>query len=66
VRAERYRDVGGKAVLTPWTGRYGDYREFGGFRVPASVEVAWDLEKEPFSYARFRITTLQYNVLNRF
>ena len=66
VRAERYRDVGGKAVLTPWTGRYGDYREFGGFRVPASVEVAWDLEKEPFSYARFRITTLQYNVPDRF
>jgi hypothetical protein len=67
LRADRYRDVGGgKAVLTPWTGHYSDYREFNGFRVPCSVEVAWDLEKEPFSYARFRVTVLEYNVGHRF
>ncbi len=67
LRADRYRDLGGgKAVLTPWTGRYSDYREFNGFRVPASVEVTWELEKEPFSYARFRLTVLEYNVPRRF
>ena len=67
LRAERYRDVGGgKAVRTPWTGRYGDYREFNGFRVPSSVEVTWELEEGPFSYARFRVTGLEYNVADRF
>lgn len=67
LRADRYRDVGGgKAVLTPWAGHYSDYREFNGFRVPCSVEVAWGLEKEPFSYARFRVTVLEYNVGHRF
>jgi hypothetical protein len=67
LRADRYRDVGGgKAVLTPWTGRYSDYREFNGFRVPSSVEVTWELEKEPFSYVRFRVTVLEYNVAHRF
>jgi hypothetical protein len=43
-----------------------DYREFNGFRVPASVEVTWELEKEPFSDARFRLTVLEYNVPRRF
>jgi hypothetical protein len=67
LRADRYRDVGGgKAVLTPWTARCSDYREFNGFRVPSSVEVAWELENEPFSYARFRVTVLEYNVAHRF
>ena len=67
LRADRYRDVGGgKAVLTPWTGRYSDYREFNGFRVPSSVEVTWELEKNPFSYVRFRVTLLEYNVADRF
>jgi hypothetical protein len=62
LRADRYRDIGaGKAVLTPWTGRYSDYREFNGFRVPCSVEVSWELEKEPFCYARFRVTAIEYN-----
>lgn len=67
LRVGRYRDVGrGKAVLTPWTGRYSDYREFNSFRVPSSVEVTWELEKEPFSYVRFRVTVLEYNVARRF
>jgi hypothetical protein len=57
---------GGKAVLTPWTGRYGDYREIDGFRVPTSVEVAWELEQGAFSYARFRVTALEFNVGERF
>jgi hypothetical protein len=67
LRAERYRDTGGgKAVLTSWTGTYAKYGEFGGFRVPTSVDVAWELESGPFSYARFEVTTIQYDVRERF
>jgi hypothetical protein len=67
IRGNRYRDVGGgRAVLTPWIGRCTDYREFNGFRVPASVDVNWDLADGEFSYARFRVTTLEYNILMRF
>ncbi len=63
LRAQRYRDVrGGRAVLTPWTGAYRRYREFQGVRVPTEVEVTWDLEDGPFSYARFEVTALEYNV----
>jgi hypothetical protein len=63
LHAERFRDLGGgRSVLTPWSGRYSDYAEFGGFRVPSSVEVTWDLTDGPFSYARFNLTALEYNV----
>jgi hypothetical protein len=61
--AERYRDTGdGKAVLNAWTGHYLEYREFNGFQVPASVQVSWELENGLFTYARFHITSLDYNV----
>lgn len=67
LRADRYRDVGGgRSVLTPWTGRYFDYREYNGFRVPSSVEAGWELEKELFLYVRFRVTVLEYDVARRF
>jgi hypothetical protein len=63
LHAERFRDLGGgRSVLTPWSGRYSNYAEFGGFRVPSSVEVTWDLTGGPFSYARFNVTALEYNV----
>jgi hypothetical protein len=67
LHADRYRDVGnGRSVLDAWSGRYRDYIECSGFRVPSSVEVTWNLSSGPFSYARFRITTLEYNVAEPF
>jgi len=67
LHADRYRDVGhGHSVLDAWSGRYRDYVECSGFRVPSSVEVTWNLSSGPFSYARFRITTLEYNVAEPF
>lgn len=61
IGAERYRDAGGgKQTLTPWTGRYCEYREFGGFRVPSSIEVAWHLDDGEFTCIRFRITDIEY------
>lgn len=61
IRAERYRDAGGKAILTPWIGRCSAYREFGPFQAPAHVEVAWILDGVEFVYARFDVTSIVYN-----
>jgi len=67
LHAERYRDIGGgRSVLTAWSGRYADYVEVGGFRVPSAVEVTWNLPEGPFTYARFLITSLEYNVAGPF
>ena len=57
---------GGKTVLTPWVGLCNDYRDFGGVRIPAEIEVHWQLEQGDFSYARFRVTALEFNVPGRF
>jgi Family of unknown function (DUF6544) len=67
MHADRYRDVGsGLPVLTKWSGRYSDYREIYGFRVPTDVEVAWEFENGSFTYARFQLITLEYNISERF
>ena len=63
LRADRRRDLGGgRSALTVWTGVYGEYRSFGGFTVPTSVEAAWDLPQGPFTYARFHVESIEYNV----
>jgi hypothetical protein len=63
VRADRYRDLGsGQFVLTPWTGQCSEYRVFSGFRVPTLVDVGWEIEQQRFSYARFKVTRVDYSV----
>jgi hypothetical protein len=63
IRADRYRDLGsGRFVLTPWTGECSEYREFSGFRIPTFVDVGWQTEQHRFSYARFQVTDVEYNV----
>lgn len=61
-RADRYRDVGGgRAVLTPFVGRCSEYRHIGAFRVPTSVEATWRLESGDFTFARFQVSSIEYN-----
>ena len=55
----RPRLVGKESVPTAWAGRFGDYREFGGRRVPTRVEVSWILDSGPFVYFEGEITDLE-------
>lgn len=67
LRTDRYRDIGGgKAVLTPWIGRCADYCDFNGLRVPSSIEAVWNLQVGEFSYARFSLANLEYNISEQF
>jgi hypothetical protein len=56
--AMRPRLAGGESVETPWVGRFGDYVELGGVRVPGSAEVSWELPGGPFTYWRGEVTSL--------
>jgi hypothetical protein len=59
---DRYRHAeDGKEILTPWIGRCSGYRDFGGLRIPASVEGSWVLPEGEFCYVRFRVTELEFN-----
>jgi hypothetical protein len=52
----RPRMVGKQVVDTPWSGVFGEYREFNGVRLPATGEVSWLLSDGPFTYFRGRVT----------
>lgn len=58
--AERYRDVDGTPVLTPWVGHMGDYARMHGMMIPMAGEVEWLAPEGPLPYWRGRITGLRY------
>lgn len=60
VSARRYRDVNGGAVLTPWRGGFGDYRDVNGLRVPFRLDSTWDLESGPFHCIRFVVESIEH------
>lgn len=46
----------GSAAPTPWHGIYGEYRQFGRYRIPSYGEVGWVLPEGLFTYWRGRVT----------
>jgi hypothetical protein len=61
----RSRDVNGRAVPTPWRGRFSEYEERGGMLVPLSGEVEWVLPDGPQPYWRGRITRIALEMQGR-
>ena len=59
--AERYREEHKQQVLRPWIGRWGDYREVHGFRIPMAAEASYTLTSGEFSYFRGEVTAIEYN-----
>jgi hypothetical protein len=58
VRAEaddRPRAEGNRIVPSRWEGRFWDYREVSGRRIPVRAEVSWLLDDGRFSYWRCEI-----------
>lgn len=63
VRADaRGRMVGGRNVPTPWQGRFWNYAERDGMRIPLEGEVAWVLPEGPRPYWLGTITDIVYEL----
>lgn len=58
----RGRTVGGRVVPTPWQGRFWNYVERNGMRVPLDGEVAWLLPDGVKPYWRGRIKEIDYEL----
>ncbi len=58
--ADRFREVNGSFVATPWEGRFSDYTDVNGYRVPTEAEVAWHLPEGTFIYWKATITEVRY------
>jgi hypothetical protein len=56
----RGRTVRGEVVPVPWHGRFWNYEQRGGMRVPLDGEVAWLLPEGAKPYWRGRINEIDY------
>ena len=56
----RGRTVGGEVVPTPWRGRFWNYEERGGMRVPLDGEVAWLLPDGEKPYWNGHVGEISY------
>ncbi|MCK4506030.1 MAG: hypothetical protein KAW14_10455 [Candidatus Aegiribacteria sp.] len=57
---ERYREVDGMQVSTPWRGRFWNYELHDGMLIPLEAEVEWLLPEGPKPYWRGRIQQIEY------
>ncbi|HEV7240719.1 MAG TPA: DUF6544 family protein [Thermoanaerobaculia bacterium] len=55
----RMRDVDGRAIPTPWQGRFARYEERHGMKIPIEGEVEWLLSDGPQVYWRGEITDVE-------
>lgn len=60
VEGLRYRETARGAVLTPWRGRFWNYAERGGVRVPLQGEVAWILPDGEAPYWRGTVEAIHF------
>jgi len=56
----RGREVNGKYELTPWEGRFRNYQERGGMKIPLEGEVEWILPEGKLTYWKGKITQAEY------
>jgi hypothetical protein len=47
--------------LETWVIKVTDYKELNNLFIPTTFDVLWKLQKGDFSYARFKITEVEYN-----
>jgi hypothetical protein len=60
---DRYQSADGKTYhLYRWSTPVTGYRDFHGYRIAVAGEAIWHEPQGPLPYARFEITTLDYNV----
>lgn len=59
VRANRFRDVAGRGVLTPWSGLFGEWKVIDGRPFPSRWEAVWHLPEGDFSAVQMEILRVE-------
>lgn len=62
LQAQRYMSDGGGASLQDWSVSASAWRRFQGVEVPSAGSVSWLLPEGEFTYYRWEINELEYNV----
>ncbi len=48
--------------LETWIGKLSEYKEINGILIPTVIEGIWKLETGDYSYARFKVNKIEYNI----
>lgn len=56
----------GEANLETWIGKVSDYREKNGIIIPFAIEAIYRLNEGDYSYAKFNLKRIEYDVPERF
>lgn len=59
LECKRYMD---KTHLETWIGRMSNYQERNDVLIPLTVEASWKLPAEEFSYAKFTVDKIDFNI----
>lgn len=63
METKRYLD---EKRFETWIIKPGNYQERNGIIIPLEAEVFWRLKEGDFSYAKFRVQTIEYDIAERF
>lgn len=63
LQAKRYM---GEGNLETWVGKVSDYKEINGILVPKKIEAIYKLPKGDYSYAKFRVCKIEYDIPKKF
>jgi len=66
VTNDRYMEADGKYFKEQWAGYYRNYQEIEGMKIPTEGEVEWNLSDKDLSYAKLKITDIQYNIAEKY
>lgn len=56
----------GNENLETWVGRLSEYKEINGIVIPTTIEATWKLEKGDYSYAKFKVEKIEYDIPRQF
>jgi hypothetical protein len=56
----------GDGKLETWIGKVSDYKEINGVIVPTTIEAIYRLKEGDYSYARFKVKTIEYDKAYKF
>ena len=56
----------GDGNLETWIGKVSDYKEINGVIVPTTIEAIYRLKEGDYSYARFKVKTIEYDKAYKF
>lgn len=65
IQMETMRYMGGKELKT-WIGKMSNYKSRNDIMIPTTIQAAWKLDEQEFTYAVFYLNQIEYNKPEKF